>query len=91
MPKSNEYSDGRRQQVAKNETIGRSQQDQLHHPAPSPALGASTAAAASALTGTAMRAPTEEEEFNSRRRHMSLDEACHSSKRERALYGSRPL
>jgi hypothetical protein len=38
-----------------------------------------------------MRAPTEEEEFNSRRRHMSLDEACHSSKRERALYGSRPL
>jgi hypothetical protein len=45
----------------------------------------------SAVFGTVLRAPTKEEEYNSRRRHMSLDEACHSSKRERALYGTRPL
>jgi hypothetical protein len=39
----------------------------------------------------AMRAPTKEEKLNLSRRHMSMDEAAVSSKRERALWGTRPL
>jgi hypothetical protein len=38
-----------------------------------------------------MRAPTKEEVFNCSRRHMSLDEAAASDKREAALHGTRPL
>lgn len=38
-----------------------------------------------------MRAPTKEEMFNCSRRHMSLDEAVASDKREAALHGTRPL
>jgi hypothetical protein len=70
---------------------------QPSHPASASASGhelqraTAIAAGSDAAHGTVWRPPTKEEEFNSRRRHMSLDEACHSSKRERALYGTRPL
>jgi len=36
-----------------------------------------------------MRAPTKDEEFNSRRRHVSLDDALLSDKRK--LHATRPL